>query len=171
MTTVRELVFTDPSGLTDAAYRLGHDITISRAVIAKIAEALNFEVVDVLVGAWKTRSALLEAARETHETPGLVRHVNLARYGVPWDYELRLDIMVDGAKVMTLEFVLTLSFEVTALAAVVRKGALTKISSGRYAVVAVLKVEDHTVAEGERVFGLAEELDLGTGIALIKQAE
>lgn len=167
MTTVRELVFGDAAGEVQAAEKLAHDVSISRAVVSKVSEALNFEVSDVLVWGWRTRSALLDAARETHGRPRAMRRVVLKSYAVPWDYEMRLDILVNGARATTMTFVLTLSLEVTALAAVVQNGFLTKIDGGRYRVEAVLKAEGTALVRREHEFDLTYELKIGNGIGLI----
>jgi len=167
MTTVRELVFGDAAGEVRAAEKLAHDVSISRAVVSKVSEALEFEVSDVLVWGWKTRSVLLAAARETHGRPQAMRRVVLKTYTVPWDYEMRLDILLNGARATTMTLVLTLLLEVSALAAVVQNGLLTRIDAGRYRVEAVLKAEGQALIRNEREFELVQELKLGGGIPLI----
>lgn len=167
MTTVRELVFGDAVGEMRAAEKLAHDVSISRAVVSKVSEALDFEVSDVLVWGWRTRSALLAAARETHGRPRAMQRVMLKTYTVPWDYEMRLDILLNGARATTMTFVLTMLLEVTALAVVIQNGLLKKIESGRYRVDAVLRAEGQALIRNEREFELTTELPVGTGIPLI----
>ncbi len=166
MTTVRELVFGGAAGEVQAAERLAHDVSISRAVVGRVSEALDFEISDVLVWAWQTRSALLEAGRETFRQPGLVRRVTVVSYSVPWDCELKLDILLNGAHTTTITFVLTLSLEVTALAATVQRGQLTAVETGRYEVGVSLTAEGRTLVERARGFDLTQELKISRPIPL-----
>jgi hypothetical protein len=170
MTTVRELVFGDHAGEVQAAERFAHDVSIANTAVSAVAEALEFEVSDVLVWAWKTRSALLAAARETHATPGLVHDVTVKTYAVPWDYEMQLDVLLNGVRTATVAFVLSISLEVTALAVTVQDGMLTSVKAGRFKASALLQAEGRILAQREMTFDLAVEVEVGDGIPLIPEA-
>jgi hypothetical protein len=170
MTTVRELVFGDHAGQVQAAERFAHDVSIAGAAVAAVSQALDFEVSDVVVWAWKTRSALLEAARETHATPGLVREVTVKTYALPWDYEMHLDVLINGTRSATVKFVLSIALEITALAATVKNGRLTALAAGRCKASALLQAEGRMLAQREMSLELPAEVKVGDGIALIPEA-
>lgn len=197
MTTVRELVFGEfipgrpgqAAGEVEAAAERLAGVglvtdqpqapaaALARAVMTKIAELLDIEVSDVLVGAWRTRSALLAAARETHAQPGLRRDVSIRSFTMPWEYEAEVDVVVSGSVVATLTAAVTLQLTVTALAAVVEAGRLTALTAGDAMAHGELRVRcsspeaEHTVAEREQPVDLRRELRLGGGgVALVDEA-
>ncbi|HEX6683184.1 MAG TPA: hypothetical protein VF062_10330 [Candidatus Limnocylindrales bacterium] len=170
MTTVRELVFGDQAGEVQAAERFAHDVSIAEAAVSAVARALDFEVSDVLVWAWKTRSALLEAAGQTQETPGLVCEVAVKTYCLPWDYEMHLEVLINGQQTATVKFALSLELEVNSLSATVQSGLLTAVNTGRCKASALLRAEGRTLAEREHAFELVGEVDVGDGIALVPEA-
>jgi hypothetical protein len=190
MTTVRALLFGDdsPKKLEQAGERLARvdavpphpEATaemICQAVLTKVSELLNIEIADVLVQAWKTRSALLKAAQETHAQPGTTKQVTIRTYAVPWDHEMDVDVALNGVQLVSLTFVLSLQLEITALAAVVQGGRLTAVTAGDGNANATLRVQDQSplhqdaiVAQGERPIDLRYEVRVGDGIALIEAA-
>jgi len=170
MTTVRELIFGDEAGEVRAAERFAHDVSIAGAAVSAVSQALDFEVSDVVVWAWKTRSALLEAARETHATPGLVREVKVKTYALPWDYEMHLDVVINGARTATVKFVLSIALEITALAATVQDGRLMALGSGRCKASALLEAEGRMLAQRQMTLDLPAEVKVGEGVALIPEA-
>ncbi|MEV4412017.1 hypothetical protein [Catellatospora sp. NPDC049609] len=150
---------------------------LARAVMAKVSQLLDIEISDVLVGAWRTRSALLAAARETHAQPGLRREVSIRSFTMPWEYEADVDVVVGGRTVSTLTASLTVRLTVTALAAVVEAGRLTALTAGDAVADGELLIRcsspeaEHPVARGERPVDLHRELRLGGGgVALIDEA-
>ncbi|GAA1602096.1 hypothetical protein [Catellatospora bangladeshensis] len=150
---------------------------LARAVLAKVTELLDIEVSDLLVGAWRTRSALLAAARETYAQPGLRREVGIRSFTMPWEYEADVDVVVDGRTVSTLTAAVTVQLTVTALAAVVEAGRLTALTAGDAVAHGELRFRcsapegEHTVVERERPVDLHRELRLGGGgVALIDEA-
>ncbi|WP_155373844.1 hypothetical protein [Catellatospora vulcania] len=197
MTTVREIVFGEfipgrpgqaAGEVEAAAVRLaGAGVVadgpqapaaaLARAVLTKVAELLDIEISDVFVGAWKTRSALVAAARETHATPGLRREVSIRSFTMPWEYEAEVDVAVNGSVVTTLTAAVTLQLTVTALAAVVEAGRLTALTAGDATARGELRVRcsspeaEHVVAEREQPVDLRRELRLGGGgVALVDEA-
>jgi len=170
MTTVRELIFVDDDGEVRAAERFAHDVSIAGAAVSAVSQALDFEVSDVVLWAWKTRSALLEAARETHAKPGLVREVTVKTYALPWDYEMHLDVLINGTRSATVKVVLSIALEITALAATIQSGRLMTLGAGRCKASASLEAEGRMLAQRELVLDLVTEVKIGEGIALIPEA-
>jgi hypothetical protein len=170
MTTVRELIFGDEAGEVQAAERFAHDVSIAGAAVSVVSQALDFEVSDVVVWAWKTRSTLLEAARETYAKPELTAEVTVKTYALPWDYEMHLDVLINGARSATVKVVLSIALEITALSAIVQRGRLTKLAAGRCKASASLEAEGRLLAQRELVLDLMAEVKVGEGIALIPEA-
>ena len=98
---------------------------VCQAVVGRLSQALDFEVSDILLEAFRIQSRLLTAARETHAQPGTVQRVTLKTYELPWEHEFELDVTVSGKHLMTVKAALRLDLEVTALVAVVQRGHLT----------------------------------------------
>jgi hypothetical protein len=194
VTSIREVLFGDlvsgPAGATvqkieEAAERLvgvgavppqgeATPLFIARGVMTKVADLLNMEISDVVVGAWRTRSALLKAARETLAKPGTYRQVTLKTYGFDWDHEVDVDVSLNGSTIATVTFVVTVDLEVTALAAIVHNGYLSKVNGGDATITATLRANSQAparvgipVAQGQRQFDLRYEIALpGAGIPL-----
>ena len=195
MTTIRELLFADGgAGATalkveEAAERLvgvgalpprqeATPLSIARGVMTRVAELLNLDVSDVIVGAWRTRSALLAAARESLRQPDTYRQVTVQTYGFGWDHEVDVDVRLNGSSIGTVTFVVTVEVEITALAAIVHNGHISKVSAGDGTVTAALRAAGATpvegsvqLAHGQRQFDLRYELTLpGHGIPLVDGA-
>jgi hypothetical protein len=180
VTTVRTLLFGKSGDQITAADRLaasglisGHpeapQAMIGREILARVAEALEFEVSAVLVDAWRVRSALLVAARETHASPGLVRQVALMTYEIPWQHQLELDVRVAGHTLTSVTVDVGLLLEVTALSVTIQNGLLTGVGEGSYRVEAGLTILSLPLLTRERVFDLAHELKVGKGIRLFPE--
>lgn len=140
MTTVREVLFGDRATAAEAAARRLVDVAavpagpaaarIARAVVDKIGDLLDIELSDVLVGAWRTGSDLLEAARRTRAEPGTSREVTVRTYEFAWDNENDLDITLNRSTVAALTVLATVQVEVTALAATVHDGRISRLHTG-----------------------------------------
>jgi len=175
VTTVRELLFGSAAAELEAAEKLAasgavNSPAVCQAVVGRLSQALDFEVSDLLLQAFRIQSRLLTAARETHAQPGTVQRVTLKTYELPWEHEFELDVTVSRKHLMTMTAMLRLNLEVTALAAVVQKGHLTDVEGGRYRVTADLSVQGRAIASRERLFELPYELKCGSGIPLISAA-
>ena len=198
MTTVREILFGDlisgPAGsgaqrIEEAAERLAGagalpdrpeatPVYIAQAAMSKVADLLNFEISDVLVGAWRTRSALLRAANETRDKPDIYRQVTIQTYALGWDEEVDVDITLNGSTMATVTFDLSLDLEVRAVAVVVQSGHITHVQGGDGTVKAALSVRTQTppqisrpLASKELGIDLKYELKVpGQGIPLLAEA-
>ncbi|MDT5024250.1 MAG: hypothetical protein QOE61_676 [Micromonosporaceae bacterium] len=198
MTTVREILFGDlisgPAGsvaqrIEEAAERLAGagalparpeatPVYIARAAMSKVADLLDFEISDVLVGAWRTRSALLKAANETRDKPDIYRQVTIQTYALGWDEDVDVDIKLNGSTMATVTFALSLDLEITALAVVVQSGHITHVQGGDGTVKAALSVRAQTPPQVSRLLASQElRIDLkyelkvpGKGIPLVAEA-
>lgn len=156
MTTVGELL--QPDAKLSAA---------AQAAWQKARGALAVDVRDLLMDAWRTRSKLREAARETLATPGLVRKVTLKTFALPWEHSMELDVRLNGQHVASVSVGVRVELEVSALEAVVQGGRLTAIEGGTYTATASGTVADHPLIGKSKTFDLRYELPLGEGIALV----
>ncbi len=184
MTTLRAVVFGDGStaqAVEQAAERLAGagavparpqapPLAFARAVMTRVADLLNIEVSDVLVGAWRTRSAILDAARESVRTPNVAHPVTVRSYTFPWEHDADLEVTLNRTTLATLTITTSVEFSATALAAVLYNGRLTAVTGGDCVVGAAVRVSSRTavplnapLAHGERKLPLAYELSLPAG--------
>jgi hypothetical protein len=172
MTTVREVLFGAPGdeaaaiSTAEGTLRI-KNVNAAPVLLAQVGRQLEFEVGEVLVQAWKARSALADAARQTLAEPGTVRRVKLAVYGLPWEYEMDFEIRLSGKRIATVTVQVSLDLEVTALNATVQRGRLVTVDGGQYKVGATLSIHQVPLLARERTFSLPYELKTGDGIALI----
>jgi len=163
MTTVSDLVLSDDSAFAKVLSKA----TVVKAVVDKARARLNVDVRDLLMQAWRTRSALREAARETLDTPGLVRKVTLKTFAVPWQHSMDLDVRLSGKHIATVTVGVVVELEVTALIAVVQSGRLTAIEGGTYKASGSGTVQDRPLLGRSVSMDLRYEFPLGEGISLI----
>lgn len=171
MTTVREVLFSVPGDEAEAISTAQGALQVKNVnaapiLLAQVGRQLEFEVGEVLVQAWKARSALADAARQTLAEPGTVRRVKLALYGLPWEYEMDFEIRLSGKRIATVTVQVGLDLEVTALNATVQRGRLVTIDGGHYKVTATLSIHNLPLLSRERTFSLPYELKVGDGIPL-----
>jgi hypothetical protein len=192
MTTIRAILFGDANSaaasqlLDDAAQRLANaggvpnrrevaPAMIARAALTRVGELLDIEVSDMLVGAWRTRSALIKAAKETRRKPGVYQQVTIRSYAFPWDYGVDFDVHLSSKKIGTITFLAEVQVEAVGLAVVVQNGSIVGVVAGEVAVSASVRIGSRTtvplsvpLAQGERKLPLGAELILPAGgLALI----
>jgi hypothetical protein len=153
-------------------------IAMAATVINKVAELLNTEIGQVVAGAWRTRSALLTAARESLQQPGTYREVAIHSFAFPWEYALDVDLTLNRVTIAAVSFSVTAAVQVTALAATIHDGRITGLSAGELTISAALGVTSRTavpigvpLAEGNRTVPLSVELVLpGEGLSLVDRS-
>jgi hypothetical protein len=165
MTTVSDLLLSDDSAFAKAL----PSPAAAKAVYERVRSKLHIDVRDLLMEAWRTRSALLAAARETVEAPGLVRKVTLKSFAVPWEHGMDLDVRLNGKHIASVTVGVRVELEVTALIAVVQTGRLMAIEGGTYKASASGTVLSHSLLGRSVTLDLRYEMPLGDGIALVRQ--
>jgi len=151
---------------------------VAQQMMTVVGSALDIPVSDVLVGAWRTRSALHRAARESVGMPRVYRMVSLHSCRIPWDNIIDVGVALNGAAIVSATFTARMDFRISALAAIVQNGCLTGFNSGAITVTAQLLVQMHQpvqvsliVAEAEATLDLGPEFRFGgRGISLIPEA-
>jgi hypothetical protein len=168
MTTIRQVLFRRESDLDRAARRLNRikevkrhreprvDL-VCRSVLNHPGLLLDTEIIDMFFHAWRDRSALRTAARETRATPGLKRRVRLRYYYLPLRHDFDAQITVNGVAFATIPMSLGLDLGVTGLDATVQDGRVSKISGGWATVTAKLSAHNITLVEARLRCRLAKE--------------
>ena len=121
--------------------------TMVEGELTKVAgHLLDLPVGDALRGAWATHRRLRDAARHTLATPGSEEVIELDSHRATSAYHPYVQLMIDEAVVRTVRFDLVLDFDVQALLAIVRAGALVAFRTGQCVVTATLSCEGFVLA-------------------------
>lgn len=194
MTTVRDVLFGDvfsgPGGaLGLAAEQAAEQLaargaipglptartTIARTTIARVGEALDIELSGVLVGGFQLGTALMRAARETAASPGSYRQVKLKTVTIPWEHEIDIEVLVNRRNVASATYIAAVDLTITALAVIVRDGAIAAVTGGDGEVRAALNARTTgpvkvtiPLASARRSFDPRAELPIpGRGLPLL----
>lgn len=139
--------------------------------IGRVAEGLmEIDLGDALVAGWRKHSSLTESARRTLATPGSEEVVVLATHKVTSTYRPSVDLLVDGVRLNSFEFELTVEFDVKGLSAVVRGGALVALRGGECLVAARVSLEGARLAERERYLEVGLLVPLDRPVPLVDKA-
>jgi hypothetical protein len=110
--------------------------------IATVADGLfNLDFVDMVIAGWCKYTDLAKAAQHTLANPGSEEIVALATHRIVSTHHPSVDLIVNEAKAHTFEFELTVVFDITGVAAVLRRGDLVALRGGKCTVTATLKLE------------------------------
>jgi hypothetical protein len=138
---------------------------VARAVVRKVEELLDIEISDLLVGAWRSSSTLLEAARRTQAEPGTSEQVTLRTYTFGWDSESDVDVTLNRSTVAGLTLQTTAKAEVTALAVTVHNGHIAELHSGDLDISAEVRCEINAIRTSSAGIATGTRLP-GSGITL-----
>jgi hypothetical protein len=135
------------------------------------AGLLEFDLGDVLIYGWRTHDRLVNAARQTMRVPGRQEVVQLGCHRFTWTKNPTIDLLVDGARVHTFRFQLTIVFEVDVASAVIKEGKLAALKAGDGSVTGTLTLEmpsgDVQLLERKRRINLHLIVRLRSGISLL----
>jgi hypothetical protein len=145
--------------------------TVIRETAAVTNGLLALDLGDVLLAAWRKRTALIDAARQTRAVPGSTAAVELAAHRVAQTQHPYIDLLVNGKCIHRFELELSLVFDVQALVAVVRDGNLVELGSGACDVTCSLAVDRYRLAERTARLDLPLVVRLGSGIGLVRDEE
>jgi hypothetical protein len=144
--------------------------TVDHEIGAVASGLLDLDLGDILLAGWRKYSALTDAARRTLAAPASEEVLQLATHRITSVYLPRVDLFVDDQKITTVEFDLTMVFDLTGLAAVVKAGDLIALQSGECLVTATLSLEEVRLAERRGKLDLAQQIRLNPPISLIDKA-
>lgn len=144
------------------------------ALASATAGLLEVDLGEVLIHCWRRHDRMVKAAEETARTPGRHEVVQLASYQVTWTNHPTIDLLVDGVRVHTFRFQLSISFKVQVAAAILQEGKLVALKAGDTTVAIALGLEiaggDLELLRKEQQINLNLIIQLGSGISLL-QAE
>ncbi len=142
---------------------------IARDVSTAVADLLEIDVVEVLIGVWRKHAALLAAARDTAATPGSSAVVDLATENIGCTFRPYVDLMLDGVRVGRVHVEIRLGLAVVGVVAVVADGRLTALRTGRCTAEALLEIEGFLIRRASSGFELPAVVRLRDGIRLLPE--
>ena len=135
------------------------------------AGLLDLDLGDLLIYGWRTHERLVRAARQTRQMPGRREVVQLGTHRISSTHNPTIDLLIDGVKVHTFRFQLTVIFDIEVAALIIRDGMLTALKAGDGAVTCTLTLEmpggDVELVNQQRKINLHLIINIGRGIPLL----
>ncbi len=156
----------DIRGALDRLPPLTREVAVGQ-VSSAAAELLNVNLADVVADGWRKHADLTAAARRTLAARGSTDLVDLASHRVTAGQEPYVSLLVDGHRVATVRFGLSLVFEVSALLAEVKAGRLVALHSGRCEVTGALAIQDINTITRQAHIDMPGMIPLHQGIRLL----
>ncbi|HZS20311.1 MAG TPA: hypothetical protein VFA63_04895 [Pseudonocardiaceae bacterium] len=123
-------------GLSTSAWQAVH-----QEIASVVDGLLNLDLGDMVISGWCKYTDLTKAAKRTLASPGSEEVVALATHRIVSTHHPSIDLIVNEAKAHTFKFDLTVTFDITGVAAVVRRGDLVALRGGKCMVTATLELE------------------------------
>ena len=139
-------------------------------VASVAAGLLDVGLGEALVSAWRKHTALTQAAERTLAVGGSEEVVVLATHRVSWTYRPHVDLLLDGRKLKTFDFDLTVTFELHGVVAVVGRGDLVALRAGDCLITATLELEGQALARKQERMDVAFVVPLDPPVALLGEA-
>jgi len=105
------------------------------------ASLLNLDLGDLLIYAWRIHHRLIEAANRTVQAPGREELVQLGSERITATRHPTIELLVDGVKVHTFRFELSVIFDMEVAVLIVRGGQLTGLKAGGCTVACTLTLQ------------------------------
>ena len=157
---------TDLRGALDSLPPLTRAAAVDQVTMAA-AGLLDINLADLVAAGWQKHADLTAAARRTLAAPGSTDLVDLASHRVSTAQEPYVTVLVDGHRVATIRFGLSLAFEISALLAEIKAGKLVALHSGRCVVTGTLAIQDINVLTRQARIDLPGVIALRGGIRLL----
>lgn len=157
---------TDLRGALDSLPPLTRAAAVDQVTMAA-AGLLDINLADLVAAGWQKHADLTAAARRTLAAPGSTDLVDLASHRVSTAQEPYVTVLVDGHRVATIRFGLSLAFEISALLAEIKAGKLVALHSGRCVVTGTLAIQDINVVTRQARIDLPGVIALRGGIRLL----
>jgi hypothetical protein len=132
-----------------------------------MAALLKADLAGVLVGGWREHRDIVSAARRTLAAPGRTELVSMATHEVTLDQRPSVGVLVDGLQVATVQFGLSIAFDVNALLLGISGGRLVTVRSGRCDITATLAVQGTDLFVRHAHLELPDVFRLRRGIRLL----
>jgi hypothetical protein len=135
------------------------------------AGLLDLDLGDLLIYGWRTGERLVKAARQTRQIPGRQEVVQLGTHRITSAHKPTIEVLVDGVKVHTFRFQLTVIFDIGVAALIIRDGLVTALKAGDGAVTCTLALQmpgaDIELINQRRKINLHLIINIGHGIPLL----
>src|SRR5215467_9218077 len=128
---------------------------------------LEVDLAGVLVRGWSEHRDIVCAARRTLAVPGSTELVSMSSHEVTLDQRPSVSVLVDGHQVATLQFGLSIVFEINALLLRISGGRLVAVRSGRCDITATLAVQATDLFVRHAHLELPDVLRLRRGFRLL----
>jgi hypothetical protein len=138
-----------------------------REAAATAAGLLDVRLDGLLLSGWRIHHDLIGAARRTLASPGSTELVYLTRHQVTATQEPSVAVLVDGHQVASIQFGLTVEFDISALVAGIKTGLLIAVHAGSCDVTATLAIQGTEVQNESTHFDLPAVLTVSPGIRLL----
>jgi hypothetical protein len=138
----------------------------AQAFSTTLTDLLQVDLVGILVGGWRTHQELRAAAHRTIASAA-VEVVEIGRHRVTSDHQPDIDLLLNGVRVGTVHFGLTVILDVAVAFATVRRGALVDVRPSRCTVTLKLTCEGESVASRTTQLALPGVLSFGAGYPLV----
>jgi hypothetical protein len=132
-------------GLSASALQAVH-----REVATVTNGLLNLDFGNLLVSGWRKYTDLTKAAKRTLASPDSEEIVVLATHRIVSTHQPSVDLIIDGIKVHTLVFELTVEFDLNGVVAVVRRGDLVALRCGECVVTATLTLKETSLKRSRK---------------------
>ena len=164
----------------DVVSRCGGDLTrltqqgreaADEQLASVTAGLLDLDLGDLLIYGWRTRERLVKAARQTRHIPGRHEVVQLGTHRITSAHNPTIELLIDGVKVHTFRFQLTVTFDIEVAALIIRDGLVTALKAGDGAVTCTLTLEmpggDVELVNQQRKINLHLIINIGHGIPML----
>jgi hypothetical protein len=142
-----------------------------REAATAAAGLLDVRLDGLLLAGWRIHHDLTGAARRTLASPASTELVDLARHRVTAAQQPSVAVLVDGRQVATIQFGLTVEYDISALVAGIKAGLLVAVHAGSCDVTATLAVQGTEVQTASTHLDLPAVLTVSPGIRLLPAAD
>ena len=149
--------------------------TVSGELATTTADITDIDLGDMLIYGWSTHRRLVDAAKLTLQAPGRKEVVRLGSHRITSAHHPAIDLVVDGVRVHTFRFELTVTFDIDVAVAVIQQGKLVAMRSGDLSVTGTLEAQmpagNAELAHGQRQISSHLVIRLGQGVPLVDLAK
>ncbi|MEW1913756.1 hypothetical protein AB0442_35915 [Kitasatospora sp. NPDC085895] len=155
-------LISDVRGLTAPIGR-----AVEREVASVVDGFLALDLFDLAAGGWRRHTALCEAARRTRDEPGSEEVVVLANHRITSVHRPKIDVLVDGSRIGTLDVDLKVVFDLEGLIGIVRQARLTAVRAGSCLITGSLAVQRITLTQRTARIDVGPTVELRHGVRLL----
>jgi hypothetical protein len=141
------------------------------AVITATMALLQFDMIELLVDGWREHHDLTDAARHTLAKPQSTELVALATHRITVSRLPSVDLLLNDECVETVEFELTIQFDISAAVAGVSAGMMTALHSGRCDITVTLAIQGAEAIQRQKRIDLPGVISLKHGIRLLDEED